>query len=159
MPFNNDPGGAFEALRDHRDQAAIKSHHSGKVRRLGNFTFGAVTARWETEEGGRAHLITGGLRYKDTVLPPVAKTHLSLMGRLDEDTNALTITTFSMDIDRTLRIDVYRTIAVDHSWLEHVRGERARKEDRLAGLSIPHKQELDLLQSEMQRGASGLYTC
>ena len=54
----------FENLRNFRDNALIESRWKGRRKNIGRFTYGLTQAEWQSAEGGSAHLIERGMRYK-----------------------------------------------------------------------------------------------
>lgn len=145
----------LEHLRRFRDSAFVESHWIGRRRSIGGFAFGVAQTQWVTEEGGVAHLIEEGLRYKGTALTRLMSTTLRLIHSPGE--KGMEMVTFRMDIDDIGYIDVYRNLIIDGSFREIISAELHKRADRRHGLSVPTDEQRELLYTEMQRGASGLY--
>lgn len=142
-------------MREFRDAALIESHWLGRRRRIGGFTFGIARARWRTENDGTAHLIDEGLRHNDTVITPLMPTTLRLYNSPGE--SGREVVTYKMDIDEIGCIDIYRNLITAGTLREIAKAELYRRADRKHGLSEPTDEQRELLYTEMQRGATGLY--
>lgn len=145
----------LEHLRGFRDSALIESHWIGKRRSVGGFTFGIAHAQWMTEEGGIAHLTDEGLRRKNTTMTKLMPTTLRLLHSPGE--KGIEVVTFRMDIDDIGSIDIYRNLITSGSFREIAKAELHKRADRKHGLSEPTDEQRELLYTEMQRGATGLY--
>ncbi len=145
----------LEHLRDYRDVALVESNMMGKRRRVGAFTLGIAHAQWQTEDGARAHLIEAGIRYRNSNLTKIRPTTLRLTSFPAE--TGLEVVTFKMDIDDIGCIAVYRNMITSGSFREVARAELANRADNLHDLSDPTDEDREMLYTEMQRGATGLY--
>lgn len=145
----------LEHLRQFRDSACVESHWFGRRKSLGGFTFGAVCAQWQSEEGGRAVLVDTGVRRKNSNLTAIKPTTLRLYSSYTE--NRLECTTFTMDIDDIGCIDIFRNMITSGTFREIVKADLYKRADKKHGLSVPTDEERELLYTEMQRGATGLY--
>lgn len=145
----------LEDLRLFRDRALAESHISGTRRRLGGFVFGAAEAAWETAEDGLAHLLEGGLRYKDMPLTKFKPTTLRLFHF--PEGMSFEVVTYNMDIDDIGCIEIYRNLFTSASLREVAAANLRRRADRKHGLSEPTDEQRRLLYTEMKRGASGRY--
>jgi hypothetical protein len=145
----------LEQLRDLRNTALIESHWMGKRRRIGGFTFGVARAQWQTEEDGTAHLIDEGLRHNEKTIIKFMPTTLRLFNFPGE--SGFEVVTYRMDIDDVGCIDIYRNLITDGSFREIASAELHKRADRKHGLSEPTDEQRELLYTEMQRGASGIF--
>jgi hypothetical protein len=146
----------LEHLRNFRDLALVESHWLGKRNRLGNFIFGMAHAQWQTEEGGTAHLAEEGLRYKSTNVTRIMPTILRLYNSPGE--SGIELTTFRMDVDDIGCIDIFHNLITAGTLREVVKAEMYKRSDKKHGLSQPTDEQRELLYTEMERGATGLYT-
>jgi|GEM_PF-2495590 len=155
LPINLHGEKYYEGLKSSRDAALVESHLSGKRNQIAGFTFGRASAEWQLEEGGTAHLQDVGLRHNGTTLTYPRPTTLRLLQ--PRNNMGIEAITFKMDIDDTGCIDVYRNIFIATSFLEFIKAELSRRKDKKHGLLEPNDEERELLYTEMQRGATGLY--
>ena len=142
-------------MREYRDSALIESHWLGRRRNIGGFTFGIAHAQWQAEEGGTAHLIDEGLRHKSTTMTKLIPTTLRILNSPGE--TGFEVVTFRMDIDDIGCIDIYHNLITNGSFVEIAKAELHKRADSKHGLSEPTNEQRELLYTEMQRGATGLY--
>jgi hypothetical protein len=142
-----------------RNEALVKSHTYGKRWRIGRIAFGRAQAQWQTEVGGTAYLEDRGLQIGDTTLLNFHPTTLQIFDGYGS--NGIGVTSLSMDIDDIGDIEVYRYMITTDSFLgafsEVVRNEMSKRADRRHEMAVPTDQQLALVYTEMERGASGLY--
>lgn len=155
MPISMYGNEYLEHLRNFRDKALIESHWLGRRKNIGGFSFGIAHAQWITEEGGTAHLIDDGLRYKNTTITRLMPTTLRIYNALGE--SGLELVTYKMDIDDIGCIDIYHNLIFDGSFREIAKAEIFKRADSKHGLSDPTDEQREFLYTEMQRGATGLY--
>lgn len=155
LPFSLHGNEYLEHLREFRDAALVESHWFGRRKNIGGFTFGVARAQWRTEEGGTAQLIDEGLRYRSTTIINFLPTTLRISNSHGE--MGLEVVTFEMDIDDIGCVDVYQNLFTTGSLFEFAKSELHRRSERKYGLSDPTDEQRELLYSELQRGATGLY--
>jgi hypothetical protein len=146
----------LEHLRNFRDLAFDESSWLGKRNRIGHFIFGIAHAHWQTEEGGTAHLTEEGLRYKNTNITRIMPTTLRLYNAPGE--TGIELITFRMDLDDIGCIDIFRNLITSGTFREVAKAEMYKRADKKHGLSEPTDEQRELLYTEMERGATGLYT-
>lgn len=155
FPISLHGGEYLEHLRDFRDSALIESHWLGKRRNIGGFTFGIAHAQWLAEEGGTVHLVDEGLRHKRTTITKLMPTTLRIANSPGE--SGLEVVTFKMDIDDIGCLEIYRNLITDGSFVEFAKADLYKWADRKHGLFNPTDEQRELLYTEMQRGATGLF--
>jgi len=146
----------WENIATLRNKALIHSNIYDQRRRMGSLVFGHTHAQWQAETGGAVHLADAGLRIGNTTL---FNGHPTTMRIFDNHGPAGTeVVTFSMDLDNIGDIEVFRHMSASASFLEVVRNEMSKRADRRHDMAVPTDEELALVYTEMERGASGLYT-
>lgn len=145
----------WENLATLRDEALVNSNVYGRRRRLGKLAFGHACAQWDAESGGTAYLDDQGVQIGDTTLLDL---HPTTMRLFDNHTQRGTeVVTFRMDINGIGDIEVFRHMITSASFLEVIRTEISKRADRRHDMAVPTDEELALVYTEMERGASGLY--
>ncbi len=148
----------FDDLQKFRDMALEESHWEGRRKRIGKFTYGIVHAQWESETGGRAHLLEEGIRSSDRrCLNRAYPTTLELYDHGDNGEGTL-MTRFSID-DSIGLVKVFRALIVKPSIWKMPGLEIAQKIESRHKLDDPTDSDRILLYEEMKRGASGMYPC
>lgn len=142
-------------LRAFRDAALIESRWSGRRRKIGSFTFGIVSAQWQTEENGEALLSDKGLRHNRTTITRIKPTTLHLFS--PPINGGYELVTYEMDVDDTGIIEVFTNMILPESLTDKRKIKQYRQADRLRGLSNPTNEQNERLYRELARGASGLY--
>jgi hypothetical protein len=157
MPLPNSLHGNeyWENLSTLRDEALVNSNAYGQRRRVGRLAFGHAHAQWEAETGGAVHLDDEGVRIGDTTLLNFHPTTMRIFD--NHGSEGTEVVTFRMDIDDIGDIEVFRHMITSASFLEVVRNEMSKRADRRHDMAVPTDEELTLVYTEMERGASGLY--
>jgi hypothetical protein len=152
-------------LAELRDEALEASFLEGRRRQIGRIAFGQITASWSAENGGVATLRDRGMRIGEYYFPNFGSDRADSITRLaiseEIDDARAVLTRFQMYLEpRKGYIDVYRHgFDWKHEDLADFRkyvGKRD-KDERKLGITIPTKEDLALLQNELERGASGVY--
>lgn len=145
----------WENLSTLRDKALVNSNVCGRRRRIGKLAFGHANAQWVAESGGTTCLDDEGLRIGDTTLLNLRPTTMRIFDKHGPE--GTEVVTFKMDIDDIGDIEVFRHMIISASFLEVVRTEMSKRADRRHDMAVPTDEELTLIYTEMERGASGLY--
>lgn len=149
-----------ERFRYLRDQALLNSPYMGQRRKLGKLSFGTARAEWRSEDDGRAVFTDTGLRNQEELVMP-GKTELMMYNSVtvghEEAGKFLTKVTFFRIYLDIGTVSAHNQFYTSGSSREYFRGEFAKRRERKHQLDYPTDEELDLLYSEMLRGASGLY--
>ena len=139
-----------------RDEALEASKYYGKRCKLGKLSVGHAVALWRSSDGGHTKLRVTGLRIGEFAPLTMWPTSLELMAT-HEESRALEITAFEMELDAGL-IEVHKKlITVESPWKDLIRADLNRRKERKLDLHVLDREDWDLLYEEMQRGASGAY--
>lgn len=147
-----------EELIDLRDEALVQSHWLGSRFKLGALAVGRSEAMWRTEDNGLADLVLSGVIYKGVRIGlRNYSTFLRIWSSI-KDVRIGHIIEFKMDLDDLQTIDVHET-SIDNGGfvMGMAKFQLAKPYELRSGLSAPSQDQLDLLMSEMYRGASGEY--
>lgn len=155
MPVNLDNGQYFADLRDFRDEALEASNLYGQRRHLGAFSVGTAHAQWNAESGALVDLVDSGLRCgNESVFNNKAGTKLRLEESVGEGGQILTV--YEMNLGTSGLIKVHHSMLAKPS-KNQLRTFSPRKADSKLGLDIPTNEDLEIIYTELQRGASGRY--
>jgi hypothetical protein len=143
-------------LQEYRDKSLVESYWRGRRHRIGKFTCGLVQAKWLAEDGMVAHLTDQGWRFNNVTLSFNYPTTLYIYDAFKSAD--IEFTTFEMDIDDSGRIEVYHNMLKDGSFRGILRADMAKRAVRQSGQSEPLRDDCIRLYSELQRGASGVYS-
>lgn len=156
LPFSLHSQQYLDTLREYRDLALEESHLTGSRKKLGAFTFGAAYASWDSEDGGNVMLVDHGLRRGSTTFGPIKQTKLDIMYKRGD--LGFECIGFEMDLDDIGLIDIKRNFFEKINFFQvMIKPEFTAFRERRHGLHEPTDEDLMLLYTEMQRGATGLY--
>jgi len=145
----------LDQIRQYREEALDKSYVCGRRHKLGAYTSGIVHAQWLAEDGSRAHLIDGAISLGTYSPFNAYPTQL----RLSRPIGNICIeqTLFSMDLDDRGVIGVYHNVVPGHTYFDKLIVDLNNRAKALSGETEPVAADKELLLSEMQRGASGMF--
>lgn len=145
----------YENLRYFRDEALVESQWFGRRKKIGSLTLGIARSKWKTDDGGIAYLVDEGIRFGSVNLTNYLPTTLRIAS--EPYKSGREITTFRMDIDDIGQIEIYKSIIADGSFRDIIRTEMQKRIEKRHELNIPTDEQRELIYTEMQRGATGLY--
>lgn len=163
----------LQPLANYTTQALQESFWHGKRRYIGSLSFGHMQARWRAEDDATAVLTSSTVRVGGKAVF-ARKTSLELRTRyynaplpeLGLAVGSRTfITTYRIDFEADPLSDTpddpnvtvfHNGVIEDRIW-EHCEADRARREELKNGLAHANEADRLLLQSELIRGATGLY--
>jgi hypothetical protein len=139
-----------------RDEALEASQFYGKRYKLGKLSVGHAVALWRSSDGGEAKLRDFGIRIGEFAPWTIWPTSLELM-TAHEESRALEITAFEMELESGL-VEIHKKlITVESPWKDLIKADLNKRKERKLDLHVPSNEDWDLLYEEMQRGASGAY--
>jgi len=151
MPLPNSLHGSeyYQGLDVLRVEAFKQSEVSDSRIYLGRLVIGSVSAQWDSESGGTTCLTDTGIRVGEIALFNSHPTKMTIFSH--GDPNGIKVTTFRIGPDD---VEVYRhTMMASGSLLKILQAEM----HRCSNTPVPTPDELALLYTEMERGASGKY--
>lgn len=145
-----------EELVELRDLALENSRFMGKRHHLGRISLGRSTAMWRGGEGGDVKLSDEGLRVGEFA-PFTQRPTVLDISKYHEESQALEIIAFEMDIDSEL-VDIVRKLVTHESpWKDLIRADMRKSQEEKLGLHSLANDDWELLREELERGASGAY--
>jgi len=144
----------FESLREYADEAFVSSHYMGTRLNLGKLSIGYRHASWIGNRNSRVDLVDRGFRYKKSAIFREFPTSLRILEKYPQTTD-LYLTEYMMDIYNDEAIEVHRGIIDPFGPQGVFTSNISKVMEKDQGLDLPSFGDLQILSSELQRGAEG----